>query len=324
MNLPLGLKNCPGSEMKSTIRSHVSRAALALALVFVVSISAAAQTQVRVIRNQATIWRRDAAVPATTVKAGTVLDVVGRDGDWFIVLVPPEYGGSGETGRIAALQVEAIEGSPERTPAERAPVRPSAPGRRPVVAEPHRAIEVFGSGEVGLNTWLARDTFAAVLGSSTGPVVGAGVEVRMVGHIFVQVAVERFEATGQRVFVSNGQVFNLGIADTVRVIPVSVTAGYRHDFRTFASYFGGGAGRYFYKETSDPQLADPSENLDERVTSYHVLAGFEFGGRGPVRTAFEVQFTSVPNGLGANGASAAFNERNLGGVQVRLKILAGR
>jgi hypothetical protein len=219
------------------------------------------------------------------------------------------------------LQVEAIAGSSQRPP-ERAPVRPAAPGRRPVVPEPHRAIEVFGSGEVGLSTWLAHNTFAAVLGSSTGPVFGAGVEVRIVGRVFVQAAVERFEETGQRVFVSNGQVFNLGIADTVRVIPVSVTAGYRHDSRNFASYFGGGAGRYSYKETFEH--ADPSENLDERFTSYHVLAGVEFGGRGPVRTAFEVQFTSVPNGLGANGASAAFNEHNLGGVQVRLKILAGR
>ena len=77
-----------------------------------------------------------------------------------------------------------------------------------------------------------------MLGSSTGPVFGAGIEVRIVGRVFVQAAVERFQETGQRVFVSNGQVFDLGIADTVRVIPVSVTAGYRRDFRTFASYFG--------------------------------------------------------------------------------------
>src|SRR5258707_8442202 len=136
----------PRSEMKATIRSHVSRAAFALALVFAVSISAAAQTQVRVIKDQATIWRRDAAIPATTVKAGTVLDVVGRDGDWFIVLVPPEYGGSGEAGGVAALQVGADAGSAPGPPPARTPVLTGAPGRRPVVSRPHRALEEFGSG----------------------------------------------------------------------------------------------------------------------------------------------------------------------------------
>lgn len=308
--------------MNSAMGSPVGRAAFALALVFAVSVSAAAQTQVRVLRDQTTIWRRDAAIPATSVKAGTVLGVVGREGAWYIVLVPPEYGGSGEAGMIAALLVEAVAGSSQRTPPERAAARPVVPARPPAGVMAHRPIEVFGSGQVGLGTWLAHDTFAAVLGHSSGLLFGAGVEVRVRGRLFVQGAVERFEQSGQRVFVSNGEVFNLGIRDTVRVIPVSVTAGYRHDFRSVASYVGGGAGTYFYKETSD--FADPSEDLSERFTSYHALAGVEFGGRGPVRTAFEVQFTSVPNALGTSGASAAFGEHNLGGVQFRIKVLAGR
>jgi hypothetical protein len=161
-----------------------------------------------------------------------------------------------------------------------------------------------------------------VLGHSTGPLFGGAIEVRVRGRVFIEGAVEFFEQTGQRVFVSNGEVFNLGIRDTVRIIPVSATAGYRHDFRTLAAYVGGGAGTYFYRETSD--FADPSENLSERFTSYHALAGVEFGGRRRLRTAFEVQFTSVPNALGTSGASAAFGEHNLGGAQFRVKVLAGR
>jgi hypothetical protein len=295
--------------------ASIGRAALALALMLAFAMSAAAQTQVRVLRDQTTIWRRDARIPATQVKAGTVLDVVGVEGAWYVVRVPPEYG-AGETGLIAAVMVEVVGGS------ERGQARPAAPRRAPAPAVPHRPVEVFGSGHVGLTAWLAHETFGAVLGHSVGPVFGAGVDVRVRDRFFVQAAGEFFQEAGERVFVSNGQVFKLGIADTVRVIPVSFTGGYRHAFRTATSYVGGGAGVYFYKETSD--FADPSENSDDRFASYHALVGVEFGGRRSLRTALEVQFTTVPNALGSSGASAAFGERNLGGVQFRLKVLAGR
>jgi hypothetical protein len=43
-----------------------------------------------------------------------------------------------------------------------------------------------------------------------------------------------------------------------------------------------------------------------------------------LRAALEIQFTTVPRALGTTGASAAFNEHNLGGVHGRLKILVGR
>jgi hypothetical protein len=236
--------------------------------------------------------------------------------------VPPEQGGAGETGMIAAALVEAVGGPGQPPPSQSGQGRAAAPGRAPAVVVQHRPVELFGWGDVGLTSWLAHQTFGAVLGHSFGPVFGGGVDVNIRGRIFVQGSVERFEENGQRVFVSNGQVFRLGIADTVRVIPVSATAGYRRDMRNGAWYVGAGAGTYLYKETSD--FADPSENLDQRFTSYHALAGVEFGSPGPLRTAFEVQFTSVPNALGFSGASAAFGEQNLGGVQVRLKVLAGR
>jgi hypothetical protein len=295
--------------------SPVLRAVSTLVVVLAISASAAAQTRVRVLHDRTMIWRRDARIPATTVKAGTLLDVVGQEADWYIVLIPAEYGGSGEAGLIAVSAVEAVGG---------APVRPAAPPSRATARRltSPRPIEVFGSGQVGLSTWLARQTFTAVLGKSNGPMFGAAIEMRLWGRVFLEGAVERFERTGQRVFVSDGNVFNLGIRDTVRIIPVSATAGYRHDFKSLAAYAGGGAGRYFYRETSD--FADPSDTFTQRSASYHVLAGVEFGGPDWLRTAFEVQFTSVPNALGTSGASAAFGEHNLGGAQFRIKIMAGR
>jgi hypothetical protein len=98
---------------------------------------------------------------------------------------------------------------------------------------------------------------------------------------------------------------------------------YRQPGRHVAFYGGGGIGQYFYKEESD--FADPSENISERFSSYHAVFGAEFGALTPIlKAAVEVQFTNVADALGTSGASQAFNERNLGGVQVRAKILVGR
>jgi hypothetical protein len=306
------------------IRTLRRRAVLVVTLVVLVSMPAAAQTQVRVVRDQATIWRREARIPATQVKAGTILDVVSREGDWYIVLVPSTYGGAGETGMIAVSLVEPVNGPPRTVPAQPGTTTPSprsaAPPPQPHANPSAKGFELFGTGHVGLTSWLANDTFAAVTGHSFGPMYGGGLDVRFRRNLFIQAAAEWFQKKGQRVFVSDGQVFDLGISDTVRVIPTWATFGYRQSYGTGTVYGGAGAGLYLYKETSD--FADPGEDIDKRFASYNALVGFEFG-RGSVRSAVEVQFTSVPNGLGDSGASAAYGERNLGGVQLRLKVLLG-
>jgi hypothetical protein len=306
--------------MTST-RSLIARALFTIVLVLGASAPLFAQTQVRVTRDRATIWRREAAVPATTVKAGTILDVVGRDGDWYIVLIPAENGGNGEAGLIAASLVQPLGGPPAKT-IPRSQAGPTA-ARRPAAVEPPRGpIEVLGSVDVGLNSWLAHKTFDAVVGHPVGPIFGAGVQLRFKRRLFVEGAFDFFQQDGQRVFVSGSSVFPLGIRDTVRVIPLEATVGYRHPFRKFAAYVGGGGGAYLYKETSD--FSDPSENVSQTFASYHAVGGFEFEAEKWFKTDLEVQFTTVPNALGASGASAAFNEHNLGGVQARLKILFGR
>jgi opacity protein-like surface antigen len=303
----------------------ISVASLMLALN---SSTAFAQSQVRVLKDQSTIWRRAAAIVATTVKSGTLLDVAGREGDWYVVVIPDAVF-VGELGLIAASQVEIVGGGVAPPQAPRA-VQPPA-GQRPVApaqtrppsprSPAPRPVEVFGFGALGYGSWLARDTFSAVLGSSNAPMFGGGVQVRF-GGLFIEGSVERFEKTGARVFVDGGDVFNLGIADTVRIIPITATVGYRHAGRNFTPYVGGGLGTYLYKETSD--FADASENLSEHFTSYHLLGGVEFASRAWVRAALEVEYTTVPRALGTSGASAAFDEHNLGGVHGRLKVMFGR
>jgi opacity protein-like surface antigen len=299
-------------------------AALMLALN---SSAAFAQSQVRVLRDQTTIWRREARIPAMTVKRGTVLDVAGREGEWYVVVIPAATSGPRELGLIAASQVEIVGGvAPPQAerPAQPRVNQPPAPAqtRRPSRPSPApRRVELFGFGDIGYGWWLAHHTFNAVLDSSRAPMFGGGVQVRF-GVLFIEGSVERFEKTGARVFVSGGDVFSLGIADTVRIIPITATAGYRRAGRQVTPYVGGGLGTYLYKETSD--FAEPSENVSEHFTSYHLLGGVEFASRTWVRAALEMEYTTVPSALGTSGASAAFNEQNLGGVHGRLKVMFGR
>ena len=65
--------------------------------------------------------------------------------------------------------------------------------------------------------------------------------------------------------------------------------------------------------------------MSAHFTSYHAVLGAELGNRASiVRLAVEGQLTTVPKAFGTTGAAGAFDEHNLGGFQLRLKILAGR
>jgi hypothetical protein len=290
------------------------RAVVAMVLLVGVSATVAAQgrVRIRVTRDQSIIWNMSSLTPITTVQNGTELEVVGREREFFIVRVPAAGSRAATIGRIAIAQVALIEGV--------APTGDSRPPDPDVISEPD--LQVFGFGQVGLQRWNAKDTFAAVLGSAQAPMFGAGAQVRVRGQIAVEGSIDYFKKNGERVFVHEGEVFKLGIRDTVRVMPVALTVSYRERTRSFAYYGGVGVGKYLYKEDSD--FADPAENINARFTSYQVVGGVELDTLRALKTAFEVQYTTVPDALGTSGASKSFGENNLGGLQVRVKLLVGR
>ncbi len=288
----------------------------------------AAAGEVRVVKDQTTIWSRNPSSVLAVVKAGTVLRAVAREDRWIEVLVPPQEGGKGNTGFVLAAHVEHIAGTPDVPVRQPRPVEsmwdesgdPRAPGG-PAPKPPTVGVRGFGVGSYTL--FQAEDSFDAIFGSAWQPFYGGGGQVVLFDRLFVEGAFEQFKKTGQRVVVSDGEVFPLGIEDRVTINPITVTAGYR--FRSNAmlvSYAGGGVGSYRLRETSE--FADPSENVDERHTSYHALGGVEVGVSKWVFTAFEVQYTSVPDALGIPGVSGEFGETNLGGLSLRVKLLVGR
>ncbi|HEY7189296.1 MAG TPA: outer membrane beta-barrel protein [Vicinamibacterales bacterium] len=183
-----------------------------------------------------------------------------------------------------------------------------------------------GFGDVGGTRFTAGQSFDAVLGSHSGFEFGGGVETVLPPGIFVNLRASRFQKDGSRVFVLNDQVFDLGIPTTVRVTPVQVTGGYRFKVgrRHIVPYVGGGVGWFRYSETSD--FADASEDVSDTFTGYHLLGGAEWRMSRIIGVAGEAEWSTVPDALGQNpsGASAAFNETDLGGVTFRVKVVVGR
>jgi opacity protein-like surface antigen len=288
-----------------------------------------APSEVRVVKDRATIWSRNPSMVLAVVRTGTVLRALAREDRWIEVFVPAKEGGKGNTGFVLAAHVEHVAGTPElplrQPPTESMSDAPEGGRRRaprgPAVKPPTIGVRGFGSGSYAL--FQAKDSFDAIFGSEWQPFYGAGAQVVIKDRLFVQGSFEQFKKTGQRVVVSEGEVFPLGITDRVTISPLTVSAGYRFRSGTaLVSYAGGGVGSYRFRETS--AFADPSEEVDERHTSYHALGGVEFAVSKWVFTAFEAQYTSVPDALAPSGVAREFEETNLGGMSLRLKVLVGR
>ena len=97
-----------------------------------------------------TLSRRDDALRITAAPAGSVLEVihakgdpyVHRDGNWYLVLLPPDAWGRRHIGWVSGRDVDALL-PPEPKPAPAAPARPApvaAPAPRPVVDRPEPAV----------------------------------------------------------------------------------------------------------------------------------------------------------------------------------------
>jgi hypothetical protein len=189
-----------------------------------------------------------------------------------------------------------------------------------------QGIDIRGYGLVGGTTFAASESFEAVLGSAGGFVFGGGAEVGLpAGGLYVGVGAWRFSADGERVFISDRDVFPLGIPVTVEITPIEITGGWR--FRgispRFVPYAGGGWSSVAYKESSS--FAAAGEDVDDRFTGYHLLGGVDVRLTPLIGVAGELAWSSVPDGLGAPGSvSDHYDERDLGGISYRVKISLGR
>lgn len=189
-----------------------------------------------------------------------------------------------------------------------------------------QSLEVHGFFDVGATTFTATDSFEAVFGSSVGLMFGGGGGVILPQKIFIDARASRFKKDGQRVFVNNGDVFELGITNTVTITPFEISAGYRFGRSRDAvrPYAGGGISWYRYEETDE--FAISGESIKDTYTGFHLLGGAEFRVASWLGIAGEAAWATVPNSLGQDRGSVGtgFDETDLGGTTFRAKVVIGR
>jgi hypothetical protein len=229
---------------------------------------------------------------------------------------------AGDTAASSEASQKSAQKTPQKAPQKTSP-RTSAPKRRSDFG-----IDLFA--QIGNTSFTAADSFEAILGTSSGSIFGGGGQVRLPFNLFARLDVSRFKKDGERVFVSNGDVFKLGIPTTITITPIEVTGGYRHALsfgrsvkggRTFrlVPFGGAGFGRLPYKERADFAVA--GDDVEESFTSYHVIGGVD----APIWRWFgagvEYQHRWVRNAIGNSGVSAEFDEDDLGGGTFRVRLM---
>ena len=285
------------------------------------SAQVAATTVVKTVRERVLVWVRNPSRVIATLPEGVSLDALSREAQWIEVRLPEKFGGpGGQTGYVFEGHIAVESGPPLASLPSRSAAPATTPARGAAPAVP--AFGFRGYAEGAYQWFTAKDSFNAIFETSSGPFYGGGGQVH-IRQFYVDVGLSRFEKTGERVFVFEDEIFRLGIPDRVTITPLVVTAGYRFPManRT-VPYLGGGVGSVKFEETSDE--ADADENVDERFTSYHAVGGVEYGATRWLFVAGEVRYAWVPDALGAPGVSAEFDESDLGGVSVAVKVMIGR
>jgi opacity protein-like surface antigen len=294
---------------------------LSVLFVVVTSSAAYAQSAVRVKKDETVIWQSGFFIPALVVKAGTILEVVNRQGEWYEVVLPNVVVPGRTTGFIAVSQVDPVDNAPipQRRPAPAEP--PDQRSSRPTV-KPKPGFRAYAIVEA--ERMLANDSFEALVGKSTLFNVGFGAEATGLHQgLFVRGAATHTSVSGSRVVVdSSKKVYSLHIPLTIEITPIEISTGWRATVKQgdrVVPYVGAGLLLQRYKETSTPSIDADTNTTDVGMT---LFAGAEISVKF-IRILIEGQYRTVPKTLGTAGVSEDFGEKNLGGGVLRLGFGVG-
>jgi hypothetical protein len=180
--------------------------------------------------------------------------------------------------------------------------------------------------QFGRLSQTASDSFNAILGRSSGGVLGAGAELTWRSGLFVRGDIAYFSAEGERVEIVEGEVIPLGIPLSLSLTPIEFTGGYRLPAYTIGRrpqirlvpFVGAGAGFLRLREHTDEEY--PEESVDERFPSYHLLLGLDVPLAGRFAIGAEFAHRWVPGGLGTGGTSQVLGESDLGGSTLGARV----
>ncbi len=200
-------------------------------------------------------------------------------------------------------------------------------------------VVVRGILDISQQQFSADDTFDNVFGETSAPFWGAGLQVAVwEGRIYGEVGLSRIardnsQLVGERVLVSGGNVFKLGIPLRSTIKSWKALGGYRFRLSPrIIPYVGAGITSYAYTEESD--FALPDENLDVDRNGAVFQGGVEIRAHRWVGIAAGVERTRVTGIFGNAGLSQAYTsgditegadgESDLGGWAFQLRFIFGR
>lgn len=185
---------------------------------------------------------------------------------------------------------------------------------------------IEGYAMFGRINFTATESFDAIVGEPSGPILGGGVRIGLgLSGVFFDVGAWRFHAEGERAFIFDDEVIGLGIPVDLSVTPIEISGGWRFRFRRLPKlipYVAGGITSMYYRETSE--FSTSLENTDAFFNGYHLMGGAEFKVWRWLGLAGEASWTTVPDAIGEAGVSKVFNETDLGGTTFRVKITIGQ
>src|SRR5690242_20473007 len=86
-----------------------------------------------------------------------------------------------------------------------------------LLAPCHASAQIRVFGDLGITTFTAARSFDAILGTNRGLVFGGGVEALLPYDLFVALRASRFQHDGHRVFLFEGERFELDADTTISV-----------------------------------------------------------------------------------------------------------
>jgi len=194
---------------------------------------------------------------------------------------------------------------------------PARTGARPA------GIGFRGFAIVDMQQMVADQTFEAVLGTRNLMGYGGGADVlRLWRNAFARVAVSRTTKDGTRVIVFDDESVPVGVDTSIRMTPLEIAGGWQLGRGRLAPYVGGGLFRLTYEETTDFDL--PGDATSATFNGSVLFAGVSLRLAGLLGVGAEVQQRRLADAIGHAGASAAFEETDLGGVTFRVWVGVGR
>ena len=181
-----------------------------------------------------------------------------------------------------------------------------------------RAYSTFGSTQLA-----ATDSFEAVTGTSRSTGLGGGVTVtRLWRGVFADVSFAQTKLDGERVFIHDGTVYELGIPVEITMQPIDAAIGWRLVKGRLSPYAGAGYSSMSYRETS--RFSASGDDVNERASGPMVLAGADVAVLRWLHVGGEVRYRAIDGVLGRGGVSEVYGEDSLGGVSAALRLSVGR